>query len=64
MTPIYTSHYIYTYCTGDHFMCSLTAIGFYICCCFFIAENLSQAKEENLGMQQVLDQTLQELGSL
>lgn len=30
----------------------------------FIAESLSQAKEENLGMHQVLDQTLQELNSL
>lgn len=31
---------------------------------FLTTENLSSAKEENLGMQQVLDQTLQELGSL
>lgn len=31
---------------------------------FFSAEKLSHAKEENLGMHQVLDQTLLELNSL
>lgn len=31
---------------------------------FFFSEKLSSAKEENLGMHQVLDQTLQELNSL
>lgn len=31
---------------------------------FFSPEKLSHAKEENLGMHQVLDQTLQELNSL
>lgn len=30
----------------------------------FFPEKLSHAKEENLGMHQVLDQTLQELNSL
>jgi len=31
---------------------------------FLLTEKLSSAKEENLGMHQVLDQTLQELNSL
>lgn len=31
---------------------------------FFSPEKLSSAKEENLGMHQVLDQTLLELNSL
>lgn len=45
-------------------LCTNIVITFYICCYFFIAENLSHAKEENIGMHQVLDQTLQELSSL
>lgn len=31
---------------------------------FFTSEKLAQAKEENLDMHQVLDQTLQELNNL
>lgn len=31
---------------------------------FFLSENLTHAKEENLNLNQVLDQTLQELNSL
>lgn len=38
--------------------------GFTVSLFFFSPEKLSSAKEENLGMHQVLDQTLLELNSL
>lgn len=46
--------------------CTLFAVvqGFTEFLSFFSPEKLSSAKEENLGMHQVLDQTLQELNSL